>query len=251
MSSPEERSSYKEPSSPIGRMQSGLAALFVTPSPKKMDGKADQAVDDESFIDKRKPLSTTAAKCDLNNGPSPNKMDGNGNQVVDGKPFINERKPSSTTAVKGVLNNGEHTLIPVTGKMIHPAVWDCERFVLKDGRPLHMVKLVGAVRNFHVHVKHVQINFEDGTGLVRVIYWQKQKECTAQRHLIDKCNGNRYICVIGMVEYYYGVHEIIAFDVRPVSSGNKVTHHFLEVAYSYEKRLESAEDEMMKSVLLV
>ncbi len=47
------------------------------------------------------------------------------------------------------------------------------------------------------------------------------------------------------------MHEIIAFDVQPVGSGNKVTHHFLEVAYSYEKRLECVEDEMMKSVLLV
>ncbi len=114
-----------------------------------------------------------------------------------------------------------------------------------------MVKLVGAARNFCVHVKHIQINLEDGTGLVWVIFWQKQKECTAQRHLIDKCNGNCYIPVIGEVEYYYGVHEIIAFDIWPVSSGNEVTHHFLEVAYSYERRLESVEDEMMKSVLLV
>ena len=47
------------------------------------------------------------------------------------------------------------------------------------------------------------------------------------------------------------MHEIIAFDIRPVSSGNEVTHHFLEVAYSYEKRLESVQDEMMKSVLHV
>ncbi len=155
------------------------------------------------------------------------------------------------TARKGNLNNGKHTLIPVTVKMIHSAVRDCEWFVLKDGRLLHMVKLVGAVRNFCVHVKHVQIFLEDGTGLVRVIFWPKQKECTAQRHLIDKCNGNRYICVIGEVKCYYGVHEIIAFDIQLVSSGNKVTHHFLELAYSYEKRLESVEDEMMKSVLLV
>ncbi len=102
-----------------------------------------------------------------------------------------------------------------------------------------------------VNVKHVQIVLEDGTGLVRVILWQKQKECTAQRHLIDKCNGNHYICVIGEVEDYYGVHEIIYFNVQPVSSGNKVTHHFLEVAYSYEKRLECIEDEMMKSVPFV
>jgi hypothetical protein len=44
------------------------------------------------------------------------------------------------------LNNGEHTLIPVTTKMIHSAVTkEFKRFVLKDGCPLHMVKFVGAV----------------------------------------------------------------------------------------------------------
>ncbi len=75
-------------------------------------------------------------------------------------------KPSSTTVVKGVLNNGEHMLIPVTAKMIHSAVWDSERFILKDGQPLHMVKLAGAVRNFCVNIKHVQIDVEDGTRLV-------------------------------------------------------------------------------------
>ncbi len=135
--------------------------------------------------------------------------------------------------------------------MIHSAVWDCERFVLKDGQLLHMVKLVGAIRNFCVNVKQVQIDLEDGTGLVRIIFWQKQKECTVQCQLIDKCNSNCYIRVIGEVEDYYGVHEIIAYDVRRVSFGNEVTHHFLKVAYSYEKRLECVEDEMMKSVLLV
>ncbi len=213
MSSPDKRSSYMEPSSPIGRMQSGLAALFVTPSPKQTDGKANRAVDEEPYINERNLLSTAAAKGDLTNGPSPKKTYGNGNRVVDDEPFINERKPLSTSAVKGVLNNGEHTLIPVTVKMIHSAVRDCKRFVLKDGQPLHMVKLVSAVRNFRVHVKHVRIDLEDGTGLVHVIFWRKQKEYTAQHHLINECNGNRYICVIREVEYYYGVHETIAFNI--------------------------------------
>ena len=117
------------------------------------------------------------------------------------------------TAVKGYLHNGEHTLIPVTVKMIHSAVWDCERFILKGGRLLHMGKLVGVVRNFRVHDKHVQINLEDGTGLVRVIFWQKQKEFMAQHCLIDECKGNHYIRVIGEVVDYYEVHEIIAFDI--------------------------------------
>jgi hypothetical protein len=178
------------------------------------------------------------------------KKDENSDRVVNDKPFINQRKPSSTMAVKGVLNNGEHTLIPVKATMIHSAVWDCKRFVLKDGRPLHMVKLVGAVSNFCVNIKHVQIDVEDGTGLVRVILWTKPNECMAQCHLIDKCNCNFYICVIGEVKDYYGVHEIIAFDVWLVSSGNEVTHHFFEVAYSFEKRLEYAEDEMLRAVPL-
>jgi hypothetical protein len=165
--------------------------------------------------------------------------------------MANKRKPSSTTIAKGVSNNGEHTLIPVTAKMIHSAVWDLERFVLKDGRLLNMVKLVGAVRNFRGNIKQVQTNVEDGTGLVQVILWRNKREYTAQHCLLDKCNSNRFICVIGEVKDYYGIHEIIAFDVRPVSSSNEVTHHFLEVAYSLEKRLEFAKDEMLRAVPLV
>jgi hypothetical protein len=122
MSSPDKRSSYMEPSSPIGRTQSGLAALFVTPSPKKTQGKANRAVNDEPYINERKPSSTTAAEGDSNNGPSPKKTDGNANQVINDQPFVDERKPLSMTAVKGYLHNGEHTLILVTVKMIHSAV---------------------------------------------------------------------------------------------------------------------------------
>ncbi len=81
MSSPEERPPFEEPSSPIGRMQLGLAASFITPCPKKNDGDGDQFVNDKSFID--------------------------------------ERKPSSMTVAKGNFNNGENTLVPVTAKMIH------------------------------------------------------------------------------------------------------------------------------------
>ncbi len=79
---------------------------------------------------------------------------------------VSNNGPSSMTVAKNVSNNGEHMLIPVMAKIIHSAVWDSERFVLKDGWPLHMVKLVGAVRNFRGDNKHVQIDVEDGTGLI-------------------------------------------------------------------------------------
>ncbi len=90
------------------------------------------------------------------------KNDGDGDQFIDDKPFIDKRKPSSMTFAKGNFNNGEHTLIPVTAKMIHSAVWKCKRLILNDGRPLHMVKFVGAVGNFSVNTKYVQIDVEDG-----------------------------------------------------------------------------------------
>ncbi len=57
--------------------------------------------------------------------------------------------------------------------------------------------------------------------------------------------------MIGEVEDYYGVSEIIDLDVQPVSSGNEVTPHFLAVTYSFEKRWEYAEDEMLRAVPFV
>jgi hypothetical protein len=50
MSLPEEQFSYKEPSSPVGTTQLGLAALFVTPSPKKNDGNGNRFVNDKPSL---------------------------------------------------------------------------------------------------------------------------------------------------------------------------------------------------------
>jgi hypothetical protein len=81
---------------------------------------------------------------------------------------------------KGVLNNGEHTIIPATAKMIHSAFWKCKRFILKDGQLLHMVKFVGAVRNFRVNTKYVQIDVEDGrTCAGNTFEGRKRMHCTA------------------------------------------------------------------------
>jgi hypothetical protein len=64
--------------------------------------------------------------------PSLKNNDGDGDQFVDDKPFIDKRKPSSMTVAKGNFNNCDHTIIPATAKMIHSAVWECKRLVLKD-----------------------------------------------------------------------------------------------------------------------
>jgi hypothetical protein len=107
------------------------------------------------------------------------KSDGCGDRLIDEDIFFNEKKPSSTMVPKMPLNNGEHTLIPVSMKMIHFTVYTCKKFMLKDGRPLHMVKFVGAVMNYHDSMKNIRINVEDGTGLLQVIVWHRQNECKA------------------------------------------------------------------------
>jgi hypothetical protein len=89
--------------------------------------------------------------------PSPLKSHGGGDRFINEDLCIDERKPSSTTVEKTHLTNGEHMLIPVTAKMIHFAVYTCKRFVLRDGHPLHMVKLVGAVRYYHDNMTNVMI----------------------------------------------------------------------------------------------
>jgi hypothetical protein len=66
--------------------------------------------------------------------------------------------------------------------------------------------------------------------------------------LSHKCQGKGYIHVVGEVTDYYDVKEIIAFDVHPVSSGNKLTYHFLDVAYLFKQIMEYAEDEVLRAV---
>ncbi len=133
---------------------------------------------------------------------------------------------------------GEHLLIPVTVTMIHFAVRTCNRFVLNDGRQLHVIKLVGAVRDYHENMKNNTVNVEDGTGFMPVIVWRKEKECNVVLALGHECKGNGYIPVIGEERNYYDMKEIIVFDVCPVSSGNKIACHFLEVAYLFEMMME-------------
>ncbi len=64
--------------------------------------------------------------------PSLKKGNKGGIVFIDKEPFIDERKPSITTVEKIYLNNDEHMLIPITAKMIHSAVYECKRLILKD-----------------------------------------------------------------------------------------------------------------------
>ena len=108
---------------------------------------------------------------------------------------------------------------------------------LKDGRPLHMVKLVCAVRSSEERSTNVFIDVEDGTGLTQVKVWVNEgDECSAIAQLRNAAGREHtYIRVIGQIRDFDGQRQIVANDIRPVSTGNELTHHLLEVAHSYEK----------------
>jgi len=48
-------------------------------------------------------------------------------------------------------------------------------------------------------------------------------------------NDHQYIRVIGQVQEFEGILQIVANDVHQISTGNELTYHLLEVVHSYEK----------------
>lgn len=134
----------------------------------------------------------------------------------------------------------EQTLIPVTISMAFKARGDSsggdESLTLADGRPLHSVKIVGAVRNVDAQSTNVMYTIEDGTGAIDVKQWyddNDSNEVTEMRKAAIK-EGN-YITVIGQIKEYDGNKQLIANSVRSLVSGNELTHHLLEVMCSAEK----------------
>ncbi len=94
MSSLDKQSSHMEPSSSIGRTQSGLAALFVMPSPKKRMEKLTELLMTNPISTRGSRWAQRLQKMIRTMVQVQKKTDGNGNQVIDYKPFVDKRKPS-------------------------------------------------------------------------------------------------------------------------------------------------------------
>jgi replication factor A2 len=140
----------------------------------------------------------------------------------------------------------EQTLIPVTIGMASKAHMDASsgdgRLVLDDGRPLHSIKLIAAVRSVEDMSTNVVYQIEDGTGLIDVKQWLDDNDSSAIMEMRkETAKDVIYVKVIGQVKDYEGQKMIVANSVRRISTGNELTHHLLEVMYSAEmfKRADS------------
>lgn len=132
---------------------------------------------------------------------------------------------------------GEQTLIPVTIRMVLSANKNAEEdMALSDGRALHQVKIVGAVRSADDSSTKVTYHVEDGTGLIEVQKWVDDNESPAAAEFRQKSMQDHiYVRVIGQVKEYDGKKSIVAYSIRPISTGNELSYHMLEVVHSAEK----------------
>ena len=137
-------------------------------------------------------------------------------------------------------NYDEQTLIPVTVRMILTATSTSNAegtgsLALADGRELHHVKLVGAVRTYEDFSTNVTWGIEDGTGLIDVKQWLDVNDCSAVAEMRQEClKENIYVTIIGQVKDYDGKKTLVAHTVRKLTTSNELTYHMLEVVYSAE-----------------
>jgi replication factor A2 len=137
----------------------------------------------------------------------------------------------------------EQTLIPVTCRMILAATSTSSQegtgaLALTDGRPLHHIRLVGAVRSVETLSTNMAYEIEDGTGLIEVKQWMDDNDCSAiQDEKIEAAREAQYVCVIGQVKDYDGKKSVVAHSIRKVQQGDMLTHHLLQVVYSAERHL--------------
>jgi replication factor A2 len=130
----------------------------------------------------------------------------------------------------------EQTIIPVTARMIIQAQSGENGLTLQDGRELHHVKFIGAVRSHEDASTNATFSIEDGTGLVDVKQWVDANDCPAIIEMRQECmQENVYVKVIGSLKDYDGKKTLVAHTVRRLSTSNELTHHMLEVVYSSEK----------------
>ncbi len=95
------------------------------------------------------------------------------------------------------------------------------------------------------------MEIEDGTGRMRVVLPRPScTECSGAVELRHKCTINSYVRVIGMVADDFNIRTIIASDVRPVSSGNEIAYHLLEVAYWFDKVMKKQIEEKFDAELM-
>lgn len=144
----------------------------------------------------------------------------------------------------GKGNNGrkstdEQTIQPCTVSMIlraRPEPGADNSLELPDGRKVHHIAFVGAIKDFVENSTNIMYEVEDGTGLIEVKQWVDQNDSAAKLEMRQLCmKENIYVKVVALPKFYDGTVQLVAESIRPIVSGNELSCHLLDVVYAGEK----------------
>jgi replication factor A2 len=147
--------------------------------------------------------------------------------------------PPNSASGRPRRSNDEQTIQPVTvGMILNATPLESDKiFQLSDGRKVYHIKLVGAVRSYVDQSTNCLYEIEDGTGLLEVKQWtDANAECSALTELREQTQReNIYVRIVGTIQEYNGKKTVLADSVRPLTTGNELTHHILDVVYAGER----------------
>lgn len=161
-------------------------------------------------------------------------MDYQGDSGGGGGGFAPSSQPGSGGRSSTRRSPDEQTVLPATVLMLLQSQTVDDRPQLADGRGVHRVRLVAAVRSFEDMSTNIVYDVEDGTGLIRVKEWlddHKENAKTAELRERTK-KENVYVKITGQLKDYDGNKQIVADSIRPLSSGNELAHHMLDVVHT-------------------
>ncbi|KAM7268815.1 hypothetical protein ACFE04_010981 [Oxalis oulophora] len=118
-------------------------------------------------------------------------------------------------------------LVPLTVKQISEATQsgdDKSNFVV-DGLDVTNVTLVGMVSEKAVKITDVGFVLDDGTGTIGCRRWVNDAFDTKE---VEAIEDGIYVRVNGNLKSFQGIRQLVAFSVRPVTSFDEVTFHFIE-----------------------
>ena len=143
----------------------------------------------------------------------------------------------SPSQPKGKRNYDDRTVTPITIKMALSGTTSGEagNLVLADGRKMNQVCIVGATRSVEDFSTNVLYLIEDGTGLIEVKQWLDDNDSTGLAAIRGQTlRDHVYLKIVGSVRDYDGKKTVVADSIRPLASGDELTHHMLSVIYSAE-----------------
>lgn len=139
---------------------------------------------------------------------------------------------SSQKASGGGKNRDKQTLLPVTIKQLIEATQDHpdDAFHIGGAEVAH-VRIIGCIVESREQSTNLTYTVEDGTGRMEVKMWIDTDDGDHFAEQRAKWKEGAYVRVIGNLRSFQEKRNIVAFDIRPVTDFNEVTHHMLEAIF--------------------